>query len=348
VVMRLDLDHTAMMLRTGNYIFNGVKQSFDRGRLLKPVMKFSNDPFRFRTNYTDIEKALLQNFMVESFTIAGVLDYQLQEKLKELSVRILTDPGLVKDVSGKTTDPKELFVKLASGFISKYSHTGETPPAGYLATDFRTAVTSAWSASYWHKIKGSGIYVAIQYKTREDNRVREAHEKLEDRVWLIDDPIWLVIYPPNDFNCRCYPKPLTAAELTGIESTATESDIEEIVTQGGVGENFRRNSGEVASIYQKWLDSKLEEINWSKVTKDMRDYANKFTNFNTTNAAQVWGTRYFSNDTGKYRTVVTYISEVQNGYEIVQHFDGIKQPPRKIKASELENYQNGTVIWMNR
>lgn len=267
------VDHNKLIQKTGRYLFNAIKYSFDRARAGREPEKFSNDPFNIERKYSGIERSMLQNFLVESFTVSGVLNYDLQEKLKELAVKIMNDPAFQTSVSGKTVDPNKEFIRLAQGMIAKYNYTGETPPEGHLQTNLRTAINSAWNASNWNKINESGIYPALQYKTMADNRVREEHAKLHDRVWLTDDPVWDSIYPPNSHNCRCRIKPITHDELGQhyVEPT-TDQMRADIKVEAGISKEFDRNSGKVQSIWQKWLDAKMEKTNWSEVFKRSWEY----------------------------------------------------------------------------
>lgn len=270
------VDHNKLIQKTGRYLFNAIKYSFDRARAGREPEKFSNDPFNIERKYSGIERSMLQNFLVESFMVSGVLSYDLQEKLKELAVKIMNDPAFQTSISGKTVDPNKEFIRLAQGMIAKYNYTGETPPEGPLQTNLRTAISSAWNASNWNKINESGVYPALQYKTMADNRVREEHAKLHDRVWLIDDPVWDSIMPPNSYNCRCRVKPITHDELGQhyVEPT-TDQMRADIKVEAGISKEFDRNSGKVRSIWQKWINSKLEKVNWEKVTQRLSDYADR-------------------------------------------------------------------------
>ncbi|EDV4904161.1 phage head morphogenesis protein [Salmonella enterica subsp. enterica] len=93
-----------------------------------------------------------------------------------------------------------------------------------LETIFRTNVQSAYAAGrhqwlmstvkerpYWQ-------YIAVM-----DNRTRPAHAALNGRIFRWDDPIWQTLFPPNGYNCRCYVRALTQAQVdahpVGVESS---------------------------------------------------------------------------------------------------------------------------------
>lgn len=245
------VDHNKLIQKTGRYLFNAIKYSFDRARAGREPEKFSNDPFNIERKYSGIERSMLQNFLVESFTVSGVLNYDLQEKLKELAVKIMNDPAFQTSISGKSVDPNKEFIRLAQGMIAKYNYTGETPPEGHLQTNLRTAISSAWNASNWNKINESGVYPALQYKTMADNRVREEHAKLHDRVWLIDDPVWDSIMPPNSYNCfPCGTEVRTQRGFKPIDCIEHGDLI-----YGGSGELKRVNF-----VFERFFDGDLIEI----------------------------------------------------------------------------------------
>lgn len=55
-----------------------------------------------------------------------------------------------------------------------------------------------------------------QYKTRLDDKVRDRHAELHDKIFRADDPFWLDHYPPWDWNCRCYVVKLTDYQVRKI------------------------------------------------------------------------------------------------------------------------------------
>ena len=201
---------------------------------------------------------MLQNFMVECFSVAAVNNYELQERLKQLAKEIVTAPG--------EKDASKLFITQSKKLIPQYNYTGEEPPEGYLKTALRTAVTSAYHGNMWGNIQEAGIYNALQYKTMMDDNVREEHQRLEGRIYFLSDPIWSEIYPPNGWNCRCYVRPMTAEDIQGKKIETPEipgsEGYKQTIKDSGVDKQFRRNSGETKSIWGKWLTEKLSDKNY--------------------------------------------------------------------------------------
>lgn len=54
-----------------------------------------------------------------------------------------------------------------------------------------------------------------QYFDVDDANSRDSHMLLHKKIWRWDDPIWDRIYPPNDWECRCWVRSLTAEQVKG-------------------------------------------------------------------------------------------------------------------------------------
>lgn len=52
-----------------------------------------------------------------------------------------------------------------------------------------------------------------QYRTQEDDKVRDEHQQWQNKVFRWDDPFWNMHHPPNGYNCRCYVVALTPDEV---------------------------------------------------------------------------------------------------------------------------------------
>lgn len=70
----------------------------------------------------------------------------------------------------------------------------------YLEAERQFAVSSAISADKWSKV--SDRY-NLQYRTVNDDKVRDEHRVLHDIVLPVDDDFWKQYYPPNGWRCRC-------------------------------------------------------------------------------------------------------------------------------------------------
>lgn len=74
----------------------------------------------------------------------------------------------------------------------------------WLRTEYANAVNSGAQASRYYTAKRMATDLPLwEYETMEDGRVRDAHARLNKKVFWHDDKIWDVIYPPNGWRCRC-------------------------------------------------------------------------------------------------------------------------------------------------
>ena len=70
----------------------------------------------------------------------------------------------------------------------------------YLEAERQFAVSSAISADKWSKV--SDRY-NLQYRTVNDDKVRDEHRVLHDITLPPQDEFWKKYYPPNGWRCRC-------------------------------------------------------------------------------------------------------------------------------------------------
>lgn len=73
-----------------------------------------------------------------------------------------------------------------------------------LRTIFDTNMRTAHAAGHWAAIQRTkqGLpylhYIQIDRPTK-----RHEHARFHDRIWRVDDPVWLRIFPPNGYFCGC-------------------------------------------------------------------------------------------------------------------------------------------------
>lgn len=83
--------------------------------------------------------------------------------------------------------------------------------SAYMAGRKATMEDTADSHPYWR-------YIAIL-----DGKTRPSHAALNGTVYRHDDPVWLVIYPPNGFNCRCRVTAMTQSAVNRRGFTVASS-----------------------------------------------------------------------------------------------------------------------------
>lgn len=69
---------------------------------------------------------------------------------------------------------------------------------------YRQNMQSAYNAGrYRQQIENRDNQPYLRYLAILDMRTRAAHAAMHNRIFRVDDPIWQVWYPPNDWGCRC-------------------------------------------------------------------------------------------------------------------------------------------------
>lgn len=335
-------------------------------KMLSFSMKFDNPLYDI--SYTDTDRAMINNFKVEAFTVAGVLSYELEEKLKELAIDIQTGKH---PLSKGEVDIKKLWKDEALSLLSDYIPVKDMPAPSYLNTNLQTAVNSAYHGSRWQRLQDpniKGFYPAYQYKTRKDPKVRPEHRLLDDKIYFADDPVWLKIWPPNGWNCRCYVNPLTQEEIresnSPVEPQTTSEERKKLLKDAGISKDFDRNSGDIRSIWGKWLDSELSDKDYSEITDNMKVYAGTnatkgFTVKQTTvdsklskdlmqinrvlnNPDQVWGDTYKRN--GVINSEINYIKFIDDAFELVRVNNGVAYSYETHAMEKLKDVTKGVLM----
>jgi len=141
----------------------------------------------------DLFDGLSSQYRNDAFTVAGVSDQRLIAKIRDALEETMAKGG-TRDDFHKAVD--ELT-----------SDAGVEDLAAFeLDTVFQTNAGKAYSAGRLEQMKEPGMMDALpywQYWTVGDLRVRPAHASLDGFCARAIDPVWLKIYPPSGFNCRC-------------------------------------------------------------------------------------------------------------------------------------------------
>jgi len=151
----------------------------------------------------------------DAFTLAGVADQRLIAKIHEELVELAQRGGTGEE-----------FNEAADQLLSDAGV--ESLSAFTLDTAFNTAMQRAFSRGRYDQMKEPSVIAVLpiwQYWTVGDDRVRPEHRVLDGFAAHADDPVWLKIYPPNGFNCRCSVIPI-------LESDLNPKALEEAKTPG--------------------------------------------------------------------------------------------------------------------
>lgn len=161
---------------------------------------------------------LTANYRRDAFTLAGVSDVRLVEKIRDALAEIAREGGTPQDFQRaveKLTGP--------AGVDKLNAFT--------LDTAFNTAMQKAYSAGRLQQMREPHMVDALpfwQYWTVGDDRVRPEHAVLDGFMARAIDPVWHKIYPPSGFNCRCSVVPIPGDEALKIDKNASEGGMERL------------------------------------------------------------------------------------------------------------------------
>ncbi len=139
-----------------------------------------------------------------AFTLAGTADTRLIEKVRDELAEAARD--------GSTSGTFQAAIDRITS-----AEGVEKLNAFTLDTAFNTAMARAHSAGRYEQLQDTTTKAILpywQYMTVGDGRVRPEHAILDGFQALADDPVWLKIYPPNGFNCRCIVIGLLMSEVS--------------------------------------------------------------------------------------------------------------------------------------
>lgn len=136
----------------------------------------------------------------------------LQEQVQSSALRILQDTG-VKAETALRNKVSDLIIEGAptgravAELEREFEKLGLSPRAQYrLEAIFRTQAQIAYGAGRWEYYQDPDIQEILwgyEYVTAGDDRVRPAHEAMDEMRLPKDDSRWSALWPPNGWNCRC-------------------------------------------------------------------------------------------------------------------------------------------------
>lgn len=115
-------------------------------------------------------------------------------------------------------------IRSFDAFAYEFNKVNEKYNQNYLEAEHSFALRSSQMAANWAATDPDGRY-NLQYRTANDDRVRENHRALQDITLPKEDSFWLSYYPPNGWRCRC-----TAVEVR--KSKFELSDSEKAIQAG--------------------------------------------------------------------------------------------------------------------
>lgn len=131
-----------------------------------------------------VPEEMSQKLKNDAFIFSGL---KTHAQLMEATTMLLDDKGKVRNFEQ---------------FAHDFNKINKNYNQNYLEAEWQFAISSSQSAANWAKIDETGRY-NLQYRTANDDRVRDNHRVLHDITLPQDDPFWLSYYPPNGWRCRC-------------------------------------------------------------------------------------------------------------------------------------------------
>ncbi len=124
----------------------------------------------------------------------------------------------------------------------------------YLEAEYQFAQSSAQQAANWAGIEENKGRYNLQYRTANDDRVRDSHAILNGITLPSEDTFWSEYYPPNGWRCRCVAVEVLKDKYATDDSVAAIEKGQSATSQiGKDGKNrleiFRFNPGKQKVIF---------------------------------------------------------------------------------------------------
>ncbi len=122
-------------------------------------------------------------------------------------------------------------------------------------TEYNTALVATEQASKFHRLRSkANLYPYWEYRTVGDDRVRPEHTLLDGMTLKQNDKRWEKLYPPNNWNCRCYVVPKMKFEVTFEQLAQGEAVADEYMRSDEYSKQVKNgwavNRAERATIYE--------------------------------------------------------------------------------------------------
>jgi SPP1 gp7 family putative phage head morphogenesis protein len=134
---------------------------------------------------TDVPDTLRYALEENTFTFSG---FKTFHAMREIGLSLIADDGNIKPFKQFKDDVKAV---------------NDGYNVNYLRAEYQQAVGASQMAAKWVDIERDGDRYDLQYRTAQDNHVREDHALLHGTTLPPSDPFWDKYYPPNGWGCRC-------------------------------------------------------------------------------------------------------------------------------------------------
>ena len=273
--------------------------SAPKGNIFKSVLKAAENAFKFlheKGSYKpeDIKEKPYQKLINETTKVFddairdNVIPPAMLAKLQndtfifsglKTHAQLLEASTFLRDEKGQ--------IRSFDAFANDFNKVNQKYNQNYLEAEHQFAINSSQMAGNWASLDPNGRY-NLQYRTANDDRVRENHRVLQDVTLPKEDSFWLSYYPPNGWRCRC-----TAVEVrkSKFEISDSEKAIlagEKATSQiGKDGKNkleiFRFNPGAEQKVFPpkhpynkvKGAETVKEQLSPKYTPEKLSDYENQ-------------------------------------------------------------------------
>lgn len=153
----------------------------------------------------------------------------------------LSEVGLSLTNEDGSTKPFNDFLRDVRAVDDKYN-------GNYLYAEYNHAVHSSQMAVKWRDFERDGDDYDLQYRTAGDERVREAHRRLDGVTLPPSDKFWERYLPPNGWNCRCNVVQVRTGKYERSDSDAVTA-IGDEYTAAPKAQMFRFNAGKELKLF---------------------------------------------------------------------------------------------------
>lgn len=165
----------------------------------------TNNAFNYALKQVDLSPTMLKHLQYDVYTFSAV---KTHTQLLELSRELLTAEKQIK--------PFATFEHDVSKIVTAYN-------SHYLEAEYEFAVGSSQMADRWEGFSDDERYL-LQYRTANDDKVRDTHAVLHNITLPKEDPFWDKYFAPNGWRCRC----LVAHVLRALHKTSDSNKAIEL------------------------------------------------------------------------------------------------------------------------
>lgn len=219
---------------------------------------------QFLYKQKEMTASLMRHPQVQRFvsTTASVLNQAVEEGIRivppsPMMVERLKESNLLFSGFKTFHELNEAFPSLldADGdrkpfeqFLNDVQKVDETYNSQYLKAEYNFAVASAQMAAKWEKFAADGDRYNLQYRTANDDRVRDSHAALHNVTLPVGSPFWDEYFPPNGWGCRCTVVQVRKSKYPLSDESKAIADGNQ-ATAGKHQELFRFNPGKRQACY---------------------------------------------------------------------------------------------------